>query len=84
MKCIKKDETIKRVANNIAEDMVVNKGWTFCSKKTWKKEVRDVKKEKVEVPNATTLEAMAEADKIVEVKKKVVSGRQLAKKRGEN
>ena len=78
MKCNKKDNIIKRVADNIAADLVANKGWAFTSKKDWKMNVRDVVVAKVEV----VPEVAAEVP-VVEKKKKP-QGRQLAKKTGQN
>ena len=46
MKCIKKDEVIKRVKDDVAKLKVEENGWSFCSKSEWKTKVRDVKKKK--------------------------------------
>ena len=78
MKCIKKDNLIKRVADNIAVDLVENKGWSFTSKKDWKMNVRDVVVAREEVIVETSSEIPV-ADK-----KKKPQGRQYAKKNKEN
>jgi len=44
MKCVKKNETIKRVKNDVANIAVEKDGWSFCPKSEWKSKVRDVKK----------------------------------------
>ena len=80
MKCIKKDSKINRVPDHIAIDMVENKGWVFCNKKEWKKQVRDA----VKVEAIKEIEVVAEAVEVVEEKKKKPQGRQRAKKLGEN
>lgn len=46
MKCIKKHGEIKRLKNDVAEELVSNEGWNYCSKSEWKKEVRDKKSSK--------------------------------------
>lgn len=43
MKCVKKHGKIKRVNDEVAEELVNDKGWEYCSKSEWKKEVRDKK-----------------------------------------
>ena len=47
MKCVKKNDEIKRVSNEHAEELV-NKGWAFVAKKEWKI-VRDANKKMVGV-----------------------------------
>jgi hypothetical protein len=81
MKCVSKDNEIKRVSNENAEDLVNNKGWSFCSKKCWKLEARNIKQVK-EVVIPAFSEETTEV-KVVE-KKKRVSGRQREKTLGNN
>ncbi len=40
MKCIEKHGDIKRVKNEVAENMVDKKGWVYCPKSKWKEKVR--------------------------------------------
>ena len=42
MKCVRNniDNSIKRVRDDMAVDMVISGKWKFCSKKEWKEEVR--------------------------------------------
>lgn len=81
MKCIFNHITneIKRVSEERADELVA-KGWTFCSKKRWKMEVRDIVK--VAAVEAVIEQAL-EAPVTVPEKKKV-QGRQRMKKLGEN
>ena len=53
MKTIKKNKELKRVKDDIAEQMVRNEGWKYCPKSEWKdskprpiiqKEVIDISK----------------------------------------
>lgn len=47
MKCVSSNKgTVIRATNDEAEKMVESGLWTFTSKKDWKENVRDVKKEK--------------------------------------
>ena len=36
MKCIKKNDEILRVKEDVAETRVLNEGWSYCSKWEWK------------------------------------------------
>lgn len=36
MKCVKKDEVIKKVSDQLALELS-QKGWTYCPKSEWKK-----------------------------------------------
>ena len=36
MKCVKKNEEIKRVSDTIAMDLVTNKGWAYAAKQEYK------------------------------------------------
>lgn len=51
MKCIRMKDTreIKRVPNDVAHLAVNTGAATYCSKKEWKEEVRDLHKKEVEV-----------------------------------
>ena len=49
MKCVKKNEEIRRVSDAVADDLIA-KGWAFCGKQEWKNKVRDIKAVKVEEP----------------------------------
>jgi len=42
MKCIEKHGVIKRVKDEVAEDMV-DKGWAYCPKSKWKDATRSKK-----------------------------------------
>lgn len=37
MKCIEKHGEIKRVENEVAEKLVLEQAWKYCSKSEWKK-----------------------------------------------
>jgi len=39
MKCVKKDESIRNVKDDIAIGLVA-KGWTYCPRHEWKDKVR--------------------------------------------
>lgn len=80
MKCVKKYEIIKRVSDNIAENLVAKEGWTYTSKKSWKEKTRDVVVKAEAVP---VVEVASEVPVVVEEKKKV-SGRQRQKVLGNN
>jgi hypothetical protein len=41
MKTIKKDNEIKRVEDEKADELVKGGSWSYCTKKEWKKNVRD-------------------------------------------
>jgi len=40
MKCIEKHGDVKRVSDEVAADMVDNKGWVYCPKSKWKESGR--------------------------------------------
>jgi hypothetical protein len=42
MKTVTNGKEIKRVENAQATTLVDKKGWKYCSKELWKKQVRDV------------------------------------------
>jgi hypothetical protein len=43
MKCVKneKTDTIKRVSDELASNLVDNEGWKYIGKSEWKEKVRD-------------------------------------------
>jgi len=49
MKTVKKDSVVKRFDNETAERKVKNEGFHYTTKSVWKKDVRDVKKENIEI-----------------------------------
>ena len=51
MKTIRKNDEIIRVKDEQA-DAFLKKGYSFCSKKTWKTDVRDLNKKKKEADKA--------------------------------
>lgn len=71
MKCVKKDEVIKRVSDQIALDLTTNKGWSYSSKGAWKSQVRDAKPVTIPVPVSATLpETTPESAKTKKASKK--------------
>jgi hypothetical protein len=90
MKTVKKNEEIKRVSDKTAEDLVANKGFSYCQKKEWKTAVRDVVKEKkttlivVDTSQNLSKEEMEVATTLLAPEKKKISGRQRQKQLGEN
>jgi len=36
MKCVKKDNVVKRVSDILAKQLVEKEGYTYCSKSAWK------------------------------------------------
>ena len=80
MKCIKKDEKIKRVTNEVASEEV-KKGWKYCPRTEWKKMVRDVKgKEKNERSKEEEVKVeVKEVEVIKAVHKKKISKYQKKK-----
>ena len=67
MKCVKKNDDIKRVSDKYAEELV-SKGWNYIPKKEWKI-VRDSAKNKF-VPTETTIPLVPE-----ELAKKKIPGK---------
>lgn len=43
MKCIIKDEDVRKVEDSDAQRMVNKEGWKYCAKSIWKERVRDKK-----------------------------------------
>lgn len=43
MKCVAKDDLVRRVTTDTAKNLVENHGWKYVTKKVWKDTVRDKK-----------------------------------------
>jgi len=43
VKTIQKDDNIKRLADDLADKLVTNDGWSYIPKSVWKETVRDKK-----------------------------------------
>jgi len=83
MKCCVNNTTkeVKRLSDERAAELV-SKGWTYCSKKRWKTEVRDVAAKTITI--LVDMSTNIPPEQLKEVKKAIVSGRQRAKKLSEN
>jgi hypothetical protein len=54
MKCIKKDETIVRIADEEAHVKVTKFGWKYVPRSEWKEKIRDANKKALVSPEENT------------------------------
>ena len=91
MKCIKflntsnktEEYIYKRVSDIIAEKLVNEKNWKYCSKQEWKKSIKEKLELEKKEQEKLTVENSKSETKTVEKKKKP-QGRQRQKKLGNN